>query len=284
MNIRIEDEKNRIEKSALYLVATPIGNMADITLRALKTLDKCDFIAAEDTRNTGKLLAYYDIQKPMVSYHEHNKASAGERIIARLKAGESCALVTDAGTPGISDPGSDMVRLCMENNIRFTVIPGACAALNALILSGMENTSFSFIGFISGNDTSRKEQFEALSKEKRTLIFYEAPHRLVSTLEIMDSIFPERTVSLCREITKLNEEVVRTTVSGALALCKEKEPRGEYVIVLEGNKADDSFWKNMTVQEHVEFYISQGLPKMDAVKAVARDRSCPKNAVYKEMI
>lgn len=284
MNIRMEDEKNKIERGTLYLVATPIGNMSDITLRALKALEGCDFVAAEDTRNTGKLLAYYDIRRPLVSYHEHNKNTSGGKIISRLKAGESCALVTDAGMPGISDPGSEMVRLCIANGLSYTVLPGACAAVSGLILSGMESDSFTFIGFLDGSGNVRKEKLELLSKERRTLVFYEAPHRLIDTLKIMDSIFPDRKIALCREITKLNEEIIRSTVSEALLRCLEVEPRGEYVIVLEGNKEENIFWGDMTAAEHVEFYISQGMGKMEAIKAVSRDRACPKSEIYKEMI
>ncbi len=279
------EEKNKIEKGMLYLVATPIGNLSDLSQRAIKVLSEVDFIAAEDTRNSLKLLTYLGIQKPMVSYFEHNKRERGEIIASRLLSGESCALITDAGTPAISDPGEDIVALCAEKNIPVTSIPGACAAIVSLTLSGLPTGRFCFEGFLSANKAERRERLSELEAERRTMIFHEAPHKLCSTLEDMKSTFGgERKISLCRELTKKNEEVMRTTLDGAINHYKENAPRGEYVLVLEGatKVSEESFWSDMTVAEHIELYISQGMAKMDAVKCVAKDRGVPKNVIYKE--
>ncbi len=281
------EDKNKIIGGVLYLVATPIGNLSDITERALKVLENVDFIAAEDTRNTGKLLAYFGISKPMVSYFEHNKRERGEVILQRLKGGESCALVTDAGTPAISDPGQDLVMLCAENDVVVTSIPGCCACVNALALSALPTGRFCFEGFLSTNKNERYERLNSLKSDTRTTIFYEAPHKLLKTLEDIFSVFGDRKIALCRELTKINEEIIRTTISGAIAYYNENAPRGEYVLVIEGcseAELDDSaFWSSMTISEHVDFYISQGMKKMDAIKAVAKDRGVPKNEIYKEI-
>lgn len=281
------EEKNKIEPSTLYIVATPIGNLDDITLRALKVLSECDFIAAEDTRVTSKLLSAYEIKKPLVTYEEHSKRSAGEMILKRLKDGESCALVTDAGTPAISDPGEDLVRLCAENDVNVVAIPGACAAVNALALSGLSTRYFVFEGFIQGKDGEKKERLNLLSAEDRTIIFYEAPHRLTDTLKMMSDAFGEdRKISLCRELTKKNEEVVRTTLGQALKRYENEAPRGEFVLVVDGRKeSTDAFWIDLSIAEHVSYYIDKmGLDKMSAIKAVAKDRGVPKNSIYKEML
>ena len=210
------EDKNQIVGGMLYLVATPIGNLSDISERALKVLSQVDFIAAEDTRNSGKLLAYFGISKPMVSYFEHNKRERGLVILERLKAGESCALVTDAGTPAISDPGEDLVVLCAENNVPVTSIPGCSAVVNALALSALPTGRFCFEGFLSTNKNERLTRLNELKSDTRTTIFYEAPHKLIKTLEDLYEVFGDRRVSLCRELTKLNEEIIRTTFSGAL--------------------------------------------------------------------
>ena len=210
-------EKNKTEGGALYLVATPIGNLADITERAKKVLSEVDFVAAEDTRNTAKLLSCYDIKNELVSYHEHNKRESGERIVARLLSGESCALVTDAGLPAISDPGEDLVRLARESGVVVHIIPGACAAVSALALSGLSTRRFAFEGFLPAKSSERRARLEEVASEARTLIFYEAPHKLVDTLKDMAAIFGEaRKISLCRELTKLNEEVIATTLGEAV--------------------------------------------------------------------
>lgn len=209
-------EKNMTEKGALYLVATPIGNLDDMTYRAVKVLGDCDFVAAEDTRVTGKLLSAYGISKPMMTYEQHGIKKAGAEIIKRLSEGETCALVTDAGTPGISDPGEDIVRLCAENGIKVIPIPGACAAVNALIVSGLPTRRFVFEGFLEGKPGEKRKRLEELSSETRTMIFYEAPHRIAATAALMAEIFGGgRRASFCRELTKLNEEVIRTTLGEA---------------------------------------------------------------------
>ena len=280
-------ERNQILPSTLYLVATPIGNLDDITLRALKVLKECDFVAAEDTRVTGKLLSAYEIKKPCVTYEEHTKRSAGEVILRRLKEGESCALVTDAGTPGISDPGEDLVKLCLDNGVAVVPIPGACAVINALIVSGLSTRRFVFEGFLQGKDREKKERLSDLAGEKRTLLFYEAPHRLVETLAMMAEAFGrDRRIALCRELTKLNEEVLRLTLSEAVTHFTENPPRGEFVLVIEeADDTDGCFWQNLSVKEHVAYYAdTMGMEKMAAVKAAAKDRGVAKNVVYKELL
>ena len=282
------EEKNKTMPSTLYLVATPIGNLADISERALKVLSEADFVAAEDTRNTQKLLSYFGIRKPLISYHEHNKAECGEKICERLLSGESCALVTDAGTPAISDPGADLVKLCAEKNITVTSLPGACASIVALTLSALPTERFCFEGFLPVQNKERKKRLEALSNEYRTMLFHEAPHKLRTTLEdLRDAFGGERKITLCRELTKLNEEVIRTTLSGAVDIYAEREPKGEYVLVIEGadeeklNKAPET---DMSIEAQVEYYISNGMSKMDAIKATAKSRGIPKNDVYKLMV
>lgn len=284
---REEHEKNKIEGGVLYLVATPIGNLADLSERAVKVLSEVDFIAAEDTRNSMKLLSYLGISKPMISYFEHNKKERGRVIVDRLKSGESCALVTDAGTPAISDPGEDVVSLCAEEGITVTSIPGACAGIVALTLSAIPTARFCFEGFLSANKGERRERLSELEGERRTMIFHEAPHKLIATLEDMKVAFGgDRRISLCRELTKKNEEVLRLTLDTALDYYKEVAPRGEYVLIVEGTSrsaSKEAFFENMTVSEHVEFYISNGLSKMDAIKACAKDRGVHKNIIYKEI-
>ena len=284
------NEKNKVEKSTLYLVGTPIGNLADISERAKKVLSEVDFIAAEDTRNSMRLLTAYGIRKELISYYEHNKKSSGERIISRLLSGESCALITDAGMPAISDPGEDIVRLAADAGITVSVIPGPSAAISALAISALATSRFAFEGFLSAKASERRARLEKVKFEERTLIFYEAPHKLKATLADMRDIFGEnRKISLCRELTKLNEEAIRTTVSGALLLYSEKEPRGEYVLVVEGaleagispDKDEDL---NLSPKEAVEKYISEGMSKMDAIKAVAKERGVPKSEIYNLMI
>lgn len=280
------NEKNKVSGSTLYLVATPIGNLSDMSERAIKVLSEVDFVAAEDTRNSVRLLTHFGIKKPLVSYHEHNKKEKGEEICARIEAGESCALITDAGTPGISDPGEDLVSLCAERNIKVTSIPGACAAINALVLSGLPTRRFTFEGFLSALKKERIKQLEELKNEKRTMIFHEAPHKLRATLSDMRDIFGDgRRISLCRELTKLNEDIMRTTIGEAVAHYEETEPRGEYVLVVDGcgeaEKSTETFFANMTEEEHVAHYISLGMTKNDAIKAAAKDRGVTKNVIYK---
>lgn len=276
-----KEEKNAVVGGTLYLVATPIGNLSDISERALKVLSEVDFVAAEDTRNSGLLLSRYGISKPLISYFEHNKRERGEIIIDRIQSGESCALVTDAGTPAISDPGEDIVRLAAERGINVTSVPGCCAAITALTLSALPTGRFAFEGFISAtNKGERRSRLAELSKEKRTLIIYEAPHRLRTTLDDLLFYFGDRRISLCREITKLNEEVERTTLSGAAELYKEKTPRGEYVLIIEGatETPENDYPEDIT--DHLEKYTSSGIKKMDAIKLVAKDRGISKSEAY----
>ena len=279
------EEKNAILGGVLYLVATPIGNLSDLSERAIKTLSEVDFIATEDTRNSGKLLACLGISKPMVSYHEHNKREKGEGIVSRLLAGESCALVTDAGTPAISDPGEDLVRLCAERGVTVTSVPGACAAVNALALSGLATGKFVFEGFLPVPKAERRERLQLLQGETRTMILYEAPHKLRTTLDDLLATFGDRRIALCRELTKLNEEIMRTTLSQAVQIYGEREPRGEYVLILEGGTEGPktSFFADMTVEEHVAHYVASGMSKMDAIKAAAKDRGVPKNEIYRKI-
>ena len=282
-------EKNQITPSTLYRVATPIGNLADLSERAVKVLSEVDFIAAEDTRNTGHLLSYLHIQKPLVSYHEHNKRERGEQICDRLQAGESCALVTDAGTPAISDPGEDLVALCAERGITVTSIPGCCAGITALTLSGLPTRRFTFEGFLSVNKSERKKHLDSLKNEPRTMIFHEAPHKLKSTLADLRETFGDtRRISLCRELTKLNEEVLRLTLSEAVTYYEENAPRGEYVLVVEGaeegSNTAEVFWADMSIPDHVAHYVAQGMTKKDAIKTAAKDRGVPKNEVYQQVL
>ena len=283
------EEKNAILPGVLYLVATPIGNLADISSRAVKVLSEVDFIAAEDTRNTAFLLFHLGIKKPLLSYYEHNKSGRGEIICQRLASGESCALVTDAGTPAISDPGEDIVKLCIEKGITVTSIPGPCAAINALILSGMSTRGFVFEGFLSAHKSERKKRLEKLRSEDRTVIFYEAPHKLKQTLNDMCEIFgSERKIALCRELTKLNEEITRTRIGEAVEYYNDREPKGEYVLIVDRISTEEleasAFYANMNIKEHVQFYIDNGMTKKDAMKAVARDRNVSKSDIYNEMI
>ncbi|MBO5047932.1 MAG: 16S rRNA (cytidine(1402)-2'-O)-methyltransferase [Clostridia bacterium] len=279
-----DKQQNAVLGGVLYLVGTPIGNLSDISERALKVLSEVDFIAAEDTRNSGKLLSYFDIKKPMVSYFEHNKRERGEMIVSRIEAGESCALITDAGMPAISDPGEDIVRICAERGVPVSVVPGPCAAVSALAMSGLFTGKFVFEGFLSTANNERREALESLQNERRTIIFYEAPHKLRGTLADLMKAFGNRKISLCRELTKLNEEVLRMTLSEAIAYYEENQPRGEYVLVLEGASKEEqkanAFWAEMDEFAHVAYYTEKGLSKNDAIKAAAKDRGVGKSEIY----
>ncbi len=279
----MDENKNKTESRTLYLVATPIGNLADITERAKKVLSEVDFIACEDTRNSARLLSCLGIRGELISYHEHNRHESGARIVSRLLGGESCALITDAGMPAISDPGEDIVRLCAEAGIRVSVIPGASAAVSALAMSGLATSKFCFEGFLPQKSTDRKKRLAELIGEVRTVIYYEAPHRLRQTLSDMAAAFGAgRRIALCRELTKLNEEVIRTSLGEAVEYYSEREPRGEYVLVVEGGTADaDDSLTALSPSEHVAHYESLGLKKMDAIKAAAKDRGIPKSELYK---
>ena len=265
----------------LYLVATPIGNLGDFSPRGVETLERADFIAAEDTRVSMKLLNYFGIKKPLVSYHEHNRASAGQTILARLLAGETCALVTDAGTPAISDPGEDLVRLCGENNIAVEAIPGCCAAICALAVSGLPTGRFTFEGFLPANKKERRTALLRLQGEERTMVFHEAPHKLRATLSDMAEILGDRPVALCRELTKLHEETLRTTLSAAVALYAEREPRGEYVLVVAGARPMEE--PAVTLEEgvsRVQRLREDGIKMKEAVRSVAGQTALNKNELY----
>lgn len=280
-------DASEVNPGTLYVVATPIGNLSDMSERGKKILGAVDFIAAEDTRVSGKLLGLYGLKNSFVNYFEHNKAEMGEKITARLLAGESCAIVTDAGTPAVSDPGEELCDLCHKKGITVVPVPGCSAAITALCASGLPSRRFSFEGFLSRDNAEAREILEECKNEKRTMIFYEAPHRLKKTLETFREAFGDgRRVCLARELTKLNEEILRTTLGDAVKTYETKEPRGEYVIVIEGKTSEDGaeFWKDLSVCEHVDFYIAQGMPKMDAIKQTAKDRGVPKNSIYKELL
>ena len=282
-----QEEKNAVLGGTLYLVATPIGNLSDLSERAVKVLSEVDFIAAEDTRNTGKLLSCLGISRPMVSYYEHNKRERGPRIVERLQGGESCALVSDAGTPAISDPGEDLVALCAAAGVTVTSVPGCCAAITALTLSGLPTARFTFEGFLPVDNRPRRERLEALTRIESTMILYEAPHKLRATLaDLQKALGGERPIALCRELTKRNEEILRTTLAQAVARYEAQEPRGEYVLIVGGGTApatDDGTAARLALSpaEHVAYYESSGLSRMDAIKAAAKERGMPKNELYR---
>ena len=265
----------------LYLVATPIGNLGDFSPRAVETLQQADFIAAEDTRVSVKLLNHFDIKKPLVSYHEHNRAAAGQAIVERLLSGEVCALVTDAGTPAISDPGEDLVRLCAENGVTVQSIPGCCACITALAVSGLPTGRFTFEGFLSANRKERRDQLGELLGEVRTMVFHEAPHKLRPTLGDMLEILGDRPIALCREPTKLHEEPMRTTLQGAVDYYRDNEPRGEYVLVVGGAQRHEG--PAMTMEEGVARVMALregGMRMKDAVRQVSADTGLNKNELY----
>ena len=267
----------------LYVVGTPIGNLEDMSVRAVRTLQEVDFIAAEDTRVTLKLLNHFDIKKPMVSYHDHNIREKGEVIIAKLLNGENGAIVTDAGMPCISDPGEDLVRLCAQNNIIVQVVPGPSAAISALALSGLNTSKFVFEGFLTTNKSGRMENLEALKNEPRTLIFYEAPHKLKDTLADMRKVLGNRKISLCRELTKIHEEVDRTDLDGAIAEYEERNPKGEYVLIVEG-APEEAGEVSFTLDQAIDMVLAlsaKGTPLSSAAKDVAKQTGFKKGELYK---
>ena len=280
-------EKNRVLPGTLYLVSTPIGNLADLSDRAKKVLAEVDFVAAEDTRNSGLLLSRLGISRPMVSYFEHNKRERGEEIVARLAAGESCALVTDAGTPAVSDPGEDLVALCAARGIRVSAIPGPVASVAALTLSGLPTARFCFEGFLPAVKSQRLARLRVLAAEERTMLFHEAPHKLARTLDDLCAVFgADRKIAVCRELTKLNEEIIRTTLSDAAEYYRTHEPRGEFVLVVAGapEPTAQQHPTDLPLAEQVLQYEHQGLSRKDAIKRVAHERSLPKNEVYQAVI
>ncbi len=268
--------------SKLYVVGTPIGNLGDMTYRAVETLKNVDFIAAEDTRVSVKLLNYFDIKKPLVSYHEHNHKYSGENIINRIIAGESCAVITDAGMPCISDPGEDLVRLCAENNIPVEVVPGPSALISALAVSGLDTSKFAFEGFPSTAKRSRYEMFAACVNDPRTLIFYEAPHKLVATLNDLLKFFGDRKITLCRELTKVHEEIIRTTLAEAVNLYDDDkhQPRGEYVLVVEGAKETVEEVTEESALEQVKNLVAKGMRGADACREIAKTSGISKSELY----
>ena len=279
------------EQGKLYLCATPIGNLADITFRVLETLKQVDLIAAEDTRHSIKLLNHFDIKTPMTSYHEYNRFDKARYLVEQMQAGVNVALITDAGTPGISDPGEELVRQCAEAGIVVTSLPGPAACITALTMSGLPTRRFCFEAFLPADKKERQQVLDELREETRTIVLYEAPHRLVKTLAELAGVFGgERRVAVCRELTKTHETALRVTLSEAKAYYVENEPKGECVLVIEGRKAEEireekaRAWENMSFTEHLEMYLEQGLDKKASMKAVAADRNLSKRDVYQALL
>lgn len=274
----------------LYLCATPIGNLEDMTFRAVRVLREVDLIAAEDTRNSIKLLNHFEIKTPMTSYHEYNKIEKAHYLIARMQEGKNVALITDAGTPGISDPGEDLVRLAYEAGIEVTSLPGACACITALTLSGLPTRRFCFEAFLPADKKERQEILEELKTETRTIILYEAPHRLIKTLKELLITLGDRRITLCRELTKRHETVFGTTLLGALEFYETQEPKGECVIVMEGRSRQQmqeekqQVWAQMELSQHMDLYLNQGMDQKEAMKAVARDRGIAKRDIYSMLL
>ncbi|MCI8511298.1 MAG: 16S rRNA (cytidine(1402)-2'-O)-methyltransferase [Lachnospiraceae bacterium] len=272
----------------LYVCATPIGNLEDITFRVVRTLEEADLIAAEDTRHSIKLLNHFSIKTPMTSYHEYNKVDKAHYLVEKMKEGQQIALITDAGTPGISDPGEELVRQCLEAGIPVTSLPGPAACITALTMSGLPTRRFAFEAFLPSDKKEREQVLSELKKETRTIVLYEAPHRLLRTLEELSDLLGDRRLSVCRELTKKYETVLCTTISGALSYFKAEEPKGEFVLVLDGKKAEELIkekekeWKEIPLEEHMERYLSQGLDRKEAMRQVARDRGVSRRSVYQE--
>ena len=271
----------------LYIVGTPIGNLGDITLRALETIKSVDFIAAEDTRVTRKLLSHYEISKPLVSYHEHNRNESGEKIVERIIAGENCALVTDAGMPAISDPGSELVKLCAEEGIEVLVVPGASAVASAVAISGIDSTRICFEGFLSTSKKSRREHLDSIRNEKRAMVFYEAPHKLKRTLsDLAETLGGERKIAICREMTKLYEECIRTTLGEAERYYSDKTPKGEFVLVIEG-ASEESRSDGARESEAIEYALSlvkSGNGAAEAAKRAAIEYGVSRNMLYRKIL
>ncbi|MDI9509351.1 MAG: 16S rRNA (cytidine(1402)-2'-O)-methyltransferase [Clostridiales bacterium] len=274
----------------LYLCATPIGNLEDITFRVIRTLKEVDLIAAEDTRHSKKLLNHYEIKTPMTSYHEHNKVEKAKELVRQMLAGKNLALITDAGTPAISDPGEELVKQAYDAGIEVTSLPGPCALITGLTLSGLSARRFSFEGFLPSDKKERLRILEELVNETRTLIFYEAPHRLRRTLNELNEVLGDRTITLVRELTKIHETVLRTSLGKTNDIFINSEPKGEYVILIEGKSYRDieaekqSLWEEKTILEHMDIYLRQGQDKKEAMKLVAKDRGISKRDVYQELI
>ena len=282
---------NENKTGTLYLCATPIGNLEDITFRVLRTLKEVDLIAAEDTRNSIKLLNHFEIKTPMTSYHEYNKIDKAYQLVDKLREGKNIALITDAGTPGISDPGEDIVRICYEEGIPVTSLPGPAACITALTMSGLPTRRFAFEAFLPKDKKEHQAVLEELKNETRTIIIYEAPHHLVKTLkELSDTLGGERRLTICRELTKRHEEKRQTTFAESLSYYEVNDPRGEYVLIIEGKsraqmeEEQRAGWESMSIEEHMEHYESRGIDRKEAMKLVARDRGVSKRDIYKELL
>ena len=274
----------------LYLCATPIGNLEDMTFRCIRILKEADIIAAEDTRNSIRLLNHFEIKTPMTSYHEYNKIEKGQKLVERLLKGENIALITDAGTPGISDPGEELVRMCQEAGIMVTAVPGAAACITALTVSGLPTRRFAFEAFLPADKKERQAVLAEMKEETRTMVVYEAPHRLVRTLKTLLDVLGNRRIRVCRELTKKHETVYAAGLEEALAYYEENEPRGECVLVIEGKSREEirageiAGWESMSVQEHMDFYMGEGMGKKEAMKQVAKDRGVGKREIYQMLL
>ena len=274
----------------LYLCATPIGNLEDITFRVIRTLKEVDLIAAEDTRNSIKLLNHFEIKTPMTSYHEYNKIEKGKKLVEKLQEGMNIALITDAGTPGISDPGEELVKMCYEVGIEVTSLPGAAACITALTLSGLSTRRFAIEAFLPSDKKEKQTVLKELVNETRTIIMYEAPHRLVRTLQELLEHLGNRRITICRELTKKHETAFTTTLEEAVAYYEGNEPKGECVLVMEGKSHEElrreevAKWEEMSIEEHMDYYMNQGVDKKDAMKLVAKDRGIGKRDVYQQLL
>lgn len=274
----------------IYLVPTPIGNLGDITLRALEILKSVDLIAAEDTRQSLKLLNHFNIKKSLISYHKHNEQGKSEELIDRVRNGENIAVISDAGTPGISDPGGIVLKKCIENGIDVEVLPGATAFTTAIIYSGLDTSAFIFRGFLPRENKEKKEFVESLKDRRETIIFYESPYRVIDTLTFLKENFGNRNIAVCRELTKLHEEIYRGSLEEAICYFNDNIPKGEFVLVLQGKSLEEirnenvAKWEDMSIKDHIIYFINQGMSKKDAIKQVSKDRELPKSEVYKHSI
>ena len=273
----------------LFLVGTPIGNLEDMSVRAVRTLKEADLIAAEDTRNSIKLLNHFEINVPMTSYHEYNKTEKGHELIAKLQEGKNVALITDAGMPGISDPGEELVKMAHAAGVTVSVVPGPSAVISALVISGLPTRSFSFYAFLSAENRPRKKMLAEIAAETKTIVLYEAPHHLLKTLKDLKEALGNRVISVVKELTKKHEKVFRTDISGAIEYFENEEPRGEYVLVISGRSIKEvrdeeiASWMEMSVEEHMQFYLSQGIERKEAMKKVAGDRGVGKRDIYRQL-
>lgn len=274
----------------IYLVPTPIGNLGDITLRALEVLKSVDLIAAEDTRQSLKLLNHFNIKKSLISYHKHNEQGKSEELIDRVRNGENIAVISDAGTPGISDPGGIVLKKCIENGIDVEVLPGATAFTTAIIYSGLDTSAFIFRGFLPRENKEKKEFVESLKDRRETIIFYESPYRVIDTLTFLKENFGNRNIAVCRELTKLHEEIYRGSLEEAICYFNDNISKGEFVLVLQGKSLEEirnenvAKWEDMSIKDHIIYFINQGMSKKDAIKQVSKDRELPKSEVYKHSI